>query len=125
MQDQIVVLNALLRFDFSVCIQPLLCHVFVRDEVANVADEIIHALAHLLKDHRQFLLICRRLKGFQLGNAFDQFCHRQIDVWMCIRVVRFCLRLPFSALALCGDVPSAPPSLLASASNFSTGQGRE
>lgn len=56
--------------------------VFASNEIADVVEEIIYALAHLLKDHRQFLLVCDRLKGFQLWYVFDQLRQRQINVWV-------------------------------------------
>jgi hypothetical protein len=50
MQDQIVVLDELLRFKFPIRIQLLLRDVFTGDEVPNIADEIVYLPGHLLQD---------------------------------------------------------------------------
>src|SRR5215469_8684951 len=80
MKNQILILKTLLRFDVPVGLQLLLGHLFVSDKVTNIADEIIHALAYLLKNHGQLLLVCCGLKGFQLREAFDQLRQGFINV---------------------------------------------
>src|SRR5271169_6491081 len=56
MEDQIVVLKTVDRFNMPLPIHFLLRYLFMSDEVPHVADEIILATSHALQDNWQLLL---------------------------------------------------------------------